>query len=380
MLNYKKMLLLLPTAMFCACGKNNEPLINFSDESSFSDTAVVLSANDGFSELSEDSEGNTDSFLQERINEIKSIFYSDETENNSRMVPWIFPCLFTNGYDRNGNIVEVTTDSVPTENGRIKMTLNMCAYHDVYGKEHIPVTITMLMIVNGEIYDFSVGDYISSNGLLMLELPSNTEYIAQFGSNEVNMRKGENEFEVITLGYCSETDSYLQPQQFTGYLYSEKEYTGNATVNVSVDPDIPNIIVETTEGKTEAEIHSYLPEHSLFDSSYLIKTVNAEGYVTIKQSALLSFPLQNPCVSDQIHSGIQLCLVMCNGKPFSAWNQEPYILISMSETELMKSIPMSTDFHAGDRANFQLISVNISEGAMVTSYSESNTYPLLFSE
>jgi hypothetical protein len=378
MLKIKKILLLLPTALLCACGKNNDSLIDFSDESSFSNSAEVLYSTDDSSVPSGDSEVNSDSLLQERINEIKSIFYSDEAD--TRMVPWIFPCLFTNGHDSRGNQLEVTSDSVPSENGRIKMTLNMCAYHDVYGKDHIPVTITMLMIVNGEIYDFSVGEYTSSSGLMMLELPSNTEYIAQFESNEVNLKKGENEFEVITLGYCSETDSYLQPQQFTGYLYSEKEYTGNSTVTVSADPDIPNIIAETTEGKTEAEIQSYLPELSMFDYSSLIKPVNAEGYVTIKQSALLSFPLQNSRVSNKLCSGTQLCFVMCNGEPYAAWNQEPYILISMSETELMKSIPMETDFHAGDRANFQLVSINISEGAMVASYSESNIYPLLFSE
>lgn len=318
--------------------------------------------------------------MQERINDLKGIYSSNSTINNTREIPWIFPCLFTNGKDDNGKDIEVTSDSVPTDNGKIKMTFNMCAYHELYGKEHASVMITMFMIVNGELYDFSLGDYTSENGILTMELPTNTEFIAPFESQTLNMQKGDNEFEVITLGYYPEHDSYLPDQQFASYFTSVNDYCGNSIITVPVEKDIADISVETIDGKTEKEIQTYLPDISVFSINDRLKSRDAEGYTTIKQSAQLSFPLLNPRYSNQLCSCSQICVTMCNGKPLNVWNQKPYIFINMTESELMKSIPMKTNFQAKDKVNLKLVTIPVTKGQIVTSYVNSYSFPLVFDE
>ena len=242
----------------------------------------------------------------------------------------------------------VDDENLPFADGKVQMDLNllMYPYHD-NGEYTLPTS--MVLTVNGKVYDFSVDGKKSQNGVLTMEVPVDQDLVLPFDMSGVPVQAGENELTFWIMAYSPATELYLANQCFTGYFQSDKAYDGDAPADVASEDMLKGITVETTDGKTKEQIMGGV-EMSITEKSNIVGNIDGDRFITVKASAPLSFPILNQNVDQGPSNRSGLCIVLSNGKPLPAFGGKTLADISLKDTELIKNVPYDHGFHAGDAA------------------------------
>ena len=273
---------------------------------------------------------------------------SDDEDALNDMNDWSLFCFTEQGGDPE-KLKIVDDENLPYHDGNAEMDLNLLLYAENACADY-SVTTSMMLIVNGQVYDFSVDGKQSTDGILTMDLPYNQDLVYPFDMSGVPVQTGENEMMFWIFPYCEQKNFYLSPQSFTGYFTADKAADGLAPVSTLAQSDIRGLVTETTDGLSKEEILRPDKLLTFTDQQYLVSAQDGGRTLTVKANAPLHFEMlnMNNDLGPSNRSGY--CMVFSNGRLLPAFQGKQLAELSFRDTELFYSVPFDTDFHAGDTA------------------------------
>lgn len=259
-------------------------------------------------------------------------------------------CL-TEDNQNSGNLEEICKDKLPVYNGDIHLDLNLLVYSQ---KDlHYMVSGTLVLIWNGQIYDFSVDGKQSQNGSLSVDIPYNEDVILPFEVNDLPIQKGDNFLHFCFIPYCKETGIFLTPQKYTAHYWSDRESAGIKPVAISTESDLSPENIHVIKNKEEAAAFYNVQESDRISS-------NDDTYALHPNPTfLLNISNLSDSNESSNRSGIAMCCADGNIQP--VWNGNKYAAVSVSEGEYRKTIAFDTNYLPGEKHDVCMIYVELED-------------------
>ncbi|MBR2409455.1 MAG: hypothetical protein IKB07_10950 [Lachnospiraceae bacterium] len=239
---------------------------------------------------------------------------------------------------------------VTTKDGTINVFLNYSFTEGEYKGEKTMKTV-ILVTVNDEICDFTLDGQTSEKGLLITEKPMGKELTEALSVEKCNLVKGDNELAVYVAVYYP--SGFVTATSISRIFVSEVEQICNVDYGYDVK-ELSGSEVVTSEGKDEREIRSWLGKTTdflydkiSFNSSNRCMTVATDSEIQ------MSFPNQRGDEKPVARQGI--VLVLKNGEPIGAWDGELIGRLTLTDTDLNVTLPITVEKEAEEYAHLTFV-------------------------
>ena len=240
---------------------------------------------------------------------------------------------------------------VISEDGTLDVFVNYSFTVGEYkGKETMNTVV--LVTVNDEVCDFTLGGQTSENGLLVTEKPMGEELTEALSVKDCSVMEGENELAVHMAVYfpCGHTQAASESCIFVSECEKESSVTYGTDVRMLTGSE-----VVTNEDKDDREIahwlgktEDYLYEKLSFDSSKRCMTVGTDSEIK------MSFPNQRRSEKEPV-ARKAFVLALKNGQPIGAWDGETIGGLVLGEEDLNVTLPLTIEKKAGDYAHVSFV-------------------------
>ena len=268
-------------------------------------------------------------------------------------------CYLTFTYKPDGahpseKLEEVDPRTLPYEDGNLKIDLNLLCFPIDRNSEYT-YQVSMICMINGKVYDFKLGDKKSGNGVLVMDLDADTDFLESLDISGIPVNKGNNSFCFMSSFYCPQQDRYFHTNVINGKFVSESEVSGNSPIDLATEDQIKGIEIKSTEGLTDSEkIYPSFPL-KLVDNSDILKMMDEESDVlTVKTKATITKQILNTNNEFGPSNRSGILMVFNGGKLIPVFAGKEMMYVSLNDDCLLKSVPLDKVFKAGDTTNLNL--------------------------
>lgn len=253
--------------------------------------------------------------------------------------------------------------AVTTKDGTLDVFLNYSFTEGEYEGEKT-MNAVVLVTVNDELCDFTLGGQKSENGLLIAEKPMGAKLTEALSVEDCNLVKGDNELAVHAVVYYP--SGHASAASISRIFVSEVEQTCSTDYGYDVR-ELSGSEVVTSEGKDDREIRQWLGkttdflyEKLSFDSSKRCMTVAKDSEIK------MSFPNtrgETGAVARQA-----TVLVLENGQPIGAWDGEKIGSLVLGKEDMNVTLPITIEKKAEEYAHltFVFFDMEYDTGTFVT--------------
>lgn len=350
----KRTSLFLSIGILCflliGCGQAETPL--YDPDTSVTANTTTASAT---GELSVSSE--TMSIEQNQLPPLRKIAL-DLAQNSDS--DGIFPLSFMTFTD--AEMITVDADSLPVQDGKIEMMLNILIYSP--DEEQKTASGTLVMIWNGQIFDFSVDGKQSTDGSLTIQIPYNEDVLLPFESEDLPVTEDDNSFSFVFIPYCEETGTYLTSQKFDSHYYADQIRDGKDAAHLETEDNLKANDILIINDRNAAMYVSCVPENDR------ISIVNDKYTVHENPTFLLNISNATNIEGPSNRAGIIMFCV--DGVLQPVWNEAKYAYIETPDSVYAKNVQIHSDFKAGEKHNILTVYAELKDDKNI--YDEAYIY------
>ncbi len=240
--------------------------------------------------------------------------------------------------------------AVTTKDGTLNVFLNYSFTEGEYEGEKTMNTV-VLVTINDEICDFTLGGQKSENGLLMTEKPMGVELTDALSVEDCSLVKGDNELAVHMAVYYP--SGHASAASISRIFVSEVEQTCSTDYGYDVR-ELSGSEVVTSDGKDDREVRHWLGK----TQDFLYEKISFEEAkrcmnVATDSEIKMSFPNvrgETGAVARQA-----MVLVLKNGQPIGAWDGNTIGSLVLGEADLNVTLPITTEKQAEDYAHLTFV-------------------------
>ena len=243
---------------------------------------------------------------------------------------------------------------LPYEDGNLKIDLNLLCF-PIDRNSECTYQVTNICMINGKVYDFKIGDKKSEDGVLVLDLASDTDFLESLDISGIPVKKGENSFCFMSSFYCPQKDNYFHTNVINGRFRSDSEVTGDSPIDLASEDQIKGIETKSTEGLSDSEkIYPSFPLKLVDEGDILAMMDDDNDVLTVKTGASITKQILN--VNNEFGPSNRggILLVFDSGKLIPVFAGKEIMYVSLKDDCLMKSIPLDKVFKAGETTNLLL--------------------------
>lgn len=352
----KRTPLVLSISILCfllaGCGQADTPLYDPNDSGTANTTTAPVT-----DELSVPVE--TTSIEQDQLPPLRKIALDLAQDSNADSM---FPLSFMTFTDE--EMTTIDADSLPVQDGKIEMMLNILIYSP--DEEQKAASGTMVMIWNGQIYDFTVDGKQSTDGSLTMQIPYNEDVLLPFTAEDLPVVEDDNSFSFVFIPYCEETGTYLTSQKFDSHYNAKQTREGKESVHHETEDHFNAADIIEINDRDAALNISVVQDDDRISVEFDRYTVHANP------TFLLNISNASNIEGPANRSGIVMFCV--DGVLQPVWNDAKYAYIETPDTVYAKSIQIHSDFKAGETHNILTVYAELKD--------DKNTYsdPFIYTQ
>ena len=329
--------ILISICSLCGCGQETEVLYDPNTSGEETSSVTSLSSEDTLTEKSEMSKEPAETEPISYLRESAQEYLNMASENGGTINDGGLMC-FWDAASESDEPLERNEYNLPVEDGTLELELNVLAYsmqeinYDIIG--------AFVFSWNGQIYDFSLGDTQSTNGMAQLDMQYWQDLAVPFKAEDLPIQEGDNTFFFWFFPYCEKT-GYLTAQSFVGHYFAEESRTGREPILMAAEADLnPALITFVTD-----EIEAMTADGT--DPSDRI-SFDGERY-TLHENPTFHVNLSNTFNAEGSSNRSGIAMLFVDGQLQPVWNDSYYAAVFATEADYRKTYSVKTNFHAGEQ-------------------------------
>ena len=253
--------------------------------------------------------------------------------------------------------------AVTTKDGTLDVFLNYSFTEGEYegGKT---MNAVVLVTVNDELCDFTLGGQKSENGLLIAEKPMGAELTEALSVEDCNLVKGDNELAVHAVVYYP--SGHASAASISRIFVSEVEQTCSTDYGYDVR-ELSGSEVVTSEGKDDREIRWWLgkTQDFLYEK---ISFEEAKRCTAVATDSEIKMSFSNTRGETGAVARQATVLVLENGQPIGAWDGEKIGSLVLGKEDMNVTLPITIEKKAEEYAHltFVFFDMEYDTGTFVT--------------
>ncbi len=253
--------------------------------------------------------------------------------------------------------------AVTTKDGTLDVFLNYSFTEGEYEGEKT-MNAVVLVTVNDELCDFTLGGQKSENGLLIAEKPMGAELTEALSVEDCNLVKGDNELAVHAVVYYP--SGHASAASISRIFVSEVEQTCSTDYGYDVR-ELSGSEVVTSEGKDDREIRRWLgkTQDFLYEK---ISFEEAKRCTAVATDSEIKMSFSNTRGETGAVARQATVLVLENGQPIGAWDGEKIGSLVLGKEDLNVTLPITIEKKAEEYAHltFVFFDMEYDTGTFVT--------------